>query len=147
MSSYNNTKAVTLIAGEDLRIGQAAGGVYSLLQIENDGDVGKVIKATAVTDTCIGILAEEPRKDATTDGESVTVVLIAAGGIGKLRAGAAITAGQLIVPDATAGRVAGVANVGALAVDSMAIGIALESAVDGDIFSVLLGPIAAPHTA
>lgn len=146
MASYQNTKAVNLIAGEDLRIGQAAGGLYSLLQIENDGGVGKVIKCTAVTETCIGILAEEPRTDATTDGETVPVVLISAGGVGKLRAGATITAGQLIVPDVTAGRVAGVANVGALAVDSMAVGIALESAVDGDIFSVLLGPIAAPHS-
>jgi hypothetical protein len=29
----------------------------------------------------------------------------------------------------------------------MAIGIALESAVDGDIFEILAMPIAAPHTA
>lgn len=147
MASSQHTKAVNLIAGEDLRIGQSAGGLYSLLQIEDDSDVGKVIKTTAVTNTPIGILAEEPRTDATTDGETVPVVLISAGGVGKLRAGATITAGQLIVPDVTAGRVAGVANVGALAVDSMAIGVALESAVDGDIFEVLLGPIAAPHTA
>lgn len=146
MSSSQNTKAVNLIAGEDLRIA-TAGGLYSLLQIEDDSDVGKVIKTTGVTETPIGILAEEPRSDATTDGEAVSVVLISAGGVGKLRAGATITAGQLIVPDTTAGRVAGVTGVGALAVDSMAIGVALESAIDGDIFEVLLGSIAAPHTA
>ncbi len=147
MASEQNTKAVNLIAGEDLRIGESAGGLYSLLQVENDGGVGKVIKTTAVTDTPIGFLAEEPRTDATTDGETVPVVMISAGGVGKARAGATITAGQLIVPDATTGRVAGVTGVGALAEDSMAIGIALVSAVDGDIFEVLLGPIAAPHTA
>ena len=146
MASSQHTKAVNLIAGEDLRIA-TAGGVYSLLQMENDGGVAKVIKSTGVTNTCIGFLAEEPRTDATTDGETVPVVLISAGGVGKARAGASITAGQLIVPDTTTGRVAGVTGVGALAVDSMAIGIALESASDGDIFEVLLGPIAAPHTA
>jgi len=137
--SYESTMAVNMIAGEDLR-----GDVFEILQIENDGGVGKVIKATAVTNTVIGVLGEEPRSDATTDGETVPVVLLQ--GKVMMKAGAAITAGQLIVPDATAGRVAGVANVGALAVDSMAIGIALESAADGDIFEVLAMPIAAPHS-
>ncbi len=142
MASFQHVKAVDLIAGQDLR-----GDVFELLQFEDDSDVAKVIKTTAVTDTPVGILAEEPRTDATTDGENVPVVVIAAGGIAKVKAGATITAGQLIVPDTTAGRVAGVANVGALAVDSMAIGVALESAVDGDIFRILLMPIAAPHSA
>jgi len=137
--SYESTMAVNMIAGEDLR-----GDVFEILQIENDGGVGKVIKATAVTNTVIGVLGEEPRSDATTDGETVPVVLLQ--GKVMMKAGAAITAGQLIVPDVTAGRVAGVANVGALAVDSMAIGIALESAADGDIFEVLAMPIAAPHS-
>jgi len=139
MASYESTTAVNLIAGQDLR-----GGVYEILQIENDGDVGKVIRATAVTNTVIGILGEEPRTDATTDGLTVPVVLLQ--GRVMVKAGAAITAGQLIVPDATAGRVAGVANVGALAADSMAIGVALESAVDGQIFEMLAMPIAAPHS-
>lgn len=141
MASYQNVKAVNLIAGEDLR-----GDVYELLQVENDGGVGKVIKTTAVTDTPVGILAEDPRSDVSTDGYGVPVVLIAAGGVAKVKAGAAITAGQLVVPDVTAGRVAGVANVGALAADSMAIGVALQSADDGDIFEVLLQPTAAPHS-
>lgn len=141
MASYQNVKAVNLIAGEDLR-----GDVYELLQIENDAGVGKVIKTTAVTETPIGILAEEPSADFSTDGYTVPVVLIASGGVAKVKAGGTITAGQLIVPDTTTGRVAGVANVGALAADSMAIGVALESAVDGDIFEVLLSPIAAPHS-
>lgn len=140
MASAQSTTAVNMIAGEDLR-----GDVYELLQVENDGDVGKVIKTTAVTNTPIGVLAEEPRTDATTDGETVPVVLLQ--GVVKMKAGATITAGQLIVPDVTAGRVAGVANVGALAADSMAVGVAMESAVDGDIFEVLAMPIAAPHSA
>lgn len=140
MATTQNTTAVTLIAGEDLR-----GDLYEILQIENDSNVGKVIKATAVTNTIIGVLAEEPQPDITTDGIGVPVILLS--GVVPMKAGASITAGQLIVADATAGRVAGVANVGALADDSMAIGVALESAADGEIFKVLAMPIAAPHGA
>jgi hypothetical protein len=140
MASSQSTVAINLIAGEDLR-----SDVYELLQIEDDSDVGKVIKTTAVTNTPIGILAENPRTDATTDGETVPVVLLQ--GVVKVKAGATITAGQLIVPDTTAGRVAGVANVAALADNSMAIGVALESAIDGDIFEMLAMPISAPHSA
>ena len=142
MASMQNTKAVSLIAGEDLR-----GDVFEILQVENDSGVGKVIKATAVTNTVIGVLAEDPDGTNSTDGETVPVVLISAGGVIMVKAGATITAGQLIVPDVTAGRVAGVTGVGGLAADSMAIGVALESAVDGDIFEVLAGTIAAPHSA
>lgn len=142
MAAYQNVKTVTLIAGEDLR-----GDVYELLQVENDSDVGKVIKTTAVTNTPVGVLAEEPRSDVSTDGLSVPVVLVAPGGVGLMKAGASITAGYLIVPDTTAGRVAGVANSGALAADSMAVGVALESASDGEILRVLMGNIAAPHSA
>lgn len=140
MASYEAARAVNLIAGEDLR-----SDVYEILKIEDDGNVGKVIKATGVTDTVVGILAENPRSDASTDGETVPVALLE--GVVKVKAGATITAGQLIVPDVTAGRVAGVANAGALAADSMAIGIALVSAVDGDIFEMLAMTIAAPHSA
>ena len=139
MASTQATRAVNLIAGEDLR-----GDLHEILQFENDTGVAKVIKATAVTDTVIGVLAEDPDGTATTDGETVPVVMLE--GVVKMKAGATIAAGQLIVPDATAGRVAGVANVGALAADSMAIGVALQSAVDGDIFEVFAMPIAAPHS-
>ena len=129
MASSQATKAVNLIAGQDLR-----GDLHELLQFENDSDVAKVIKTTAVTNSPIGVLAEEPRTDATTDGETVPVVMLQ--GIVKMKAGATITAGQLVVPDTDAGRVAGVANQAALVADSTAIGIALQSAVDGDIFEV-----------
>ena len=139
MAATQSTKVVNLIAGQDLR-----GDFGELLQIENDGGVGKVIKTTGVTNTPVGILAEEPDTAATTDGEIVPVALLE--GVVKVKAGATITAGQIIVPDSTPGRVAGVANVGALAADSMGIGIALESAVDGDIFEVLAMTIAAPHS-
>lgn len=138
--SYESTKAVNMIAGEDLR-----GDVFEALTIENDAGVAKVIKASAATDVIIGVLGEEPRKDATTDGETVPVVLLE--GRVMMKAAGAITAGQIIVPSTTAGRVTAVANTGALGVDQMGVGIALESAVAGDIFEVLAMTIAAPHTA
>lgn len=140
MASAQSTRAVSMIAGEDLR-----GDLFELLQVENDAGVGKVIKTTAVTNTPIGVLGENPDAEATTDGETVPVVLLQ--GIVKVKAGGAVTAGNLLVPDVTPGRVIGVAGVGGLAIDSMAIGVALESAVDGDVFSMLAMSIAAPHTA
>jgi len=130
MAIAESTTVVNLIAGEDLR-----GDFGELVKIENDAGVGKVIKTTAVTDSPVGVIAEEPDAAATTDGETVPVALFE--GIIKVKAGATITAGQLIVPDVTAGRVAGIANQAALVADSTAIGIALVSAVDGDIFEVL----------
>lgn len=142
MASTQNAKAVNLIAGEDLR-----GDLHEILQIEDDGGVGKVIKATGVTNTVIGVLAEEPRTDATTDGESVVVALIASGGILKMKAGGTVTAGDLVVPDTDAGRVVTVADAASLADNSMAIGVALETGVDGDILPVLVGNIAVPHAA
>lgn len=142
MSGHQQPKVVNLIAGQDLR-----GDVYEALQIENDSGVAKVIKCTGVTNTIIGVLAEEPRSDVSTDGYTVPVALVGGGGVLTMKAGAAITAGYLVVSDTDAGRVAGVANAGALAADSMAIGVALQTAADGDQFPVLAMPIAAPHSA
>lgn len=141
--SYESTRAVTLIAGEDLR----TEGVYSLLKFENDGGTAKVVKVTAVTDTAIGILAEGPYSDASTDGLAVSVVMLASGGRAMMQAGGAVTAGQLVVSDTDAGKVVGVADIDALAANSMAVGVALESAVDGDIFEVYLQPMTAAASA
>ncbi len=140
MALHESAKAVNMIAGEDLR-----SDVYEILKVEDDSGTGKVIKATGVTDTVIGILGENPRTDVTTDGLTVPVVLLE--GIVKLKSGGTVTAGGLVVPDSTAGRVVTVANVGALANDSMAIGIALETVADDEIFSMLAMPISAPHQA
>lgn len=134
MSSAQSTVAVNMIAGQDLR-----GDLYEILQVEDDSGVGKVIKATAVTQVVVGILGEEPRTDATTDGESVPVVLLQ--GIVKVKAGGTVTAGDIVVPDVTAGRVIGVADIATLVADSFALGIALQTAADGDIFEMLALPM------
>ena len=140
MASSQSTVAVNLIAGEDLR-----GDVFELLYIEDDSDVGKVIKTTAVAQTPIGVLAENPNADQTSDGETVPVILLQ--GVVPVKAGGTVTAGDILVPDTTAGRVIGVTGVGSLADNSMGIGIALVSAVDGDIFEMLAMTVAAPHVA
>lgn len=145
MKGFQNVKVVNMIAGEDLR-----GDVYEALTIENDGGVGKVIKGAATgTTLIIGVLAEEPRTDVTTDGLAVPVALIGAGGIGLMKAGGTITAGELVISYAgtTPGRVEGLAAIGNLADDGYAFGIALETAADGDIFPVLWQVVVGPHGA
>ncbi len=137
MASYEDCKTVSLVAGGDLR-----GAFAEALTIDSSGQVVKTANATS---HCIGALAEDPARDTT--GLVVPVAVVGGGGVLKIKAGATITAGQLVVPSVTEGRVAGVADVGALADDQMAIGIALEEAADGQIFSLLAQVIAGPHVA
>lgn len=132
------SKNVSMTAGEDL-----SGDVAESLKVNGSG---QVVKTTGATDVIVGVLAEEPADSAV--GTSVQVTPIGAGGIIGMKAGGAITAGQLIVPDATTnGTVAGVANIGSLADDQMAVGIALSAASSGDIVSVLAQTVTGPHSA
>ena len=138
MANYQSCKVVSLPAGEDL-----TGDFAVALTINTSG---QVVKTTSATDHIVGALAEAPKL--ITTGVAVPVALVGGGGILKMKAGAVITVGQLIVPDgSTSGTVAGVADIGALADDQMAVGIALSAAANGDIFSVLAQSIAGPHTA
>lgn len=131
MAVYENVTTVSLIAGEDLR-----GDLGSLLHIENDGGTGKVIKTTLATQAPVGVLAENPFANLDTDGTSVPVTIL--NSVVKMVAGGSITAGQLIVADTgVAGRVLGIANIAAIPAGGAAVGTALESAVDGDVFKVL----------
>ena len=129
MANYQSCKTVSLVAGEDLR-----GDLYEALTVNA---LGRAIKTTDATSHIVGALAEEPASGRDTTGLTVPVAVIGGGGILKMKAGAAITAGQIVIPHATAGRVAGVNSIAALAATQMAIGVALEAAADGDIFSVL----------
>ena len=140
MSSENAAKTIDIVVGEDLN-----GDVYEALTIDSDG---RVIKATAATDVIVGFLAEDPGRTTVDGTDSVPVALVGGGGRVKVKAQAAITAGYLIIPTTTAGRVAGAANIGALIEDQMACGIALEAATAaGDIIEILAMPIGAPHSA
>lgn len=130
MVASQSMKLVSLPAGESL-----AGDIYELLTIENDSNVGKVIKTTGPTVTPIGVLMESV--DATTGADGRTVAVALLQGIVPVKAGGSVTAGQILVADTDAGRVVGVANVAALAADTVAVGVALESASDGQVFNML----------
>ena len=135
MASAQSNIVVNIIAGEDLQ-----GDLHELLQVEDDGGVGKVIKATAVTDLVIGVLAENPDGVEATDGLMVPVMLLQ--GIVKMKAGGVVTAGDVVIVDAgTPGRAITVADIAAMAADSYAVGIALETAADGEIFQCLAMPM------
>lgn len=135
MSSYNSTRAVDLTVGEDLN-----GDVYEALTIDSDG---RVVKASATSDVIIGVLAEDPGRTTVDGVDTVPVDLIGAGGIGQIKAQAAIDAGDFLIPTATAGRVSGVTGLAEIPVDVMACGVALEAATAaGDIISFLAMPIA-----
>ena len=138
MGKHQNVKTVTLPAGEDL-----TGSVGELLTVDANG---RVAKADGVTEVVVGVLAESASRS--TVGDGVAVALIGGGGVLQVKAGAAITAGHILVPTAVDGKAAGVANIGALLVDQMSFGIALEAATaDGQIISFLAQSIAAPHVA
>lgn len=134
MSSSEQVKIISMIAGASFVA----------------ADFGKLVKVTgantavlvaAVTDAPIGVIAEVP----VGIGEELPVAVIGGGGRGLVLAGGSITAGQLVVPAAD-GTVTGVANTGALAVDQMAIGMALADASSGEIFEVMFQSIGAPHS-
>ena len=108
---------------------------------------GQVVLTSAVTDTPVGVIygaASEKTPPAGVGqltypvGSAVSVALFSKGGIMKMKAGASITRGHLVVLDATGGRVAGAANIAAVSNDNWILGIALDAADDGDIFRVIV---------
>jgi len=130
MASHDAVRTVTLTAGGALTNGQ----------VVEVSAARTVVATTAVTSVVVGIAAET-----VASGSDVPVALLE--GIVEVEAGVGgVTAGEICVPDAT-GTVTGVANTGALVADQMGIGIALNTAVAGEIFEMLAQPIAAPHSA
>ncbi len=136
MASSQYVKSVNILAGEDLRTSNSR-GFGTLLTVEDDSDVGKVIGAVAATTFVVGVLAEEPDSTFDTDGENVPVVVIGGGGVAKCKAAGTITAGDLLVAGTNGGAASGGATVGALVADTMSFGVALESAVANDIFEFI----------
>ena len=135
MATTTELKVISLPAGEDL-----TGDGNELLTINA---AGNVIKAAAVTSHVIGVLASNP--GTTAAGDIVPVALIGGGGLGKVKASAAITRGHIVVPTATAGKAAGVANIAALAANQMGIGVALQAATAANevievLFQTIVGP-------
>ena len=127
MATDQRCVVVTLAAGEDL-----TGDIYEVVKLNASG---QVIKTAAATDIPIGVIAADP--GVATVGVAVAVAILGGGGVLKMKAGAAITAGQVVVLDGTAGRVAGVANIAGITNDSLMLGFALDAAADGEILRVL----------
>lgn len=131
MASFENAKSVSLIAGSDF-----TGDLHKLVEVTGANTVDIV---NATTDHVAGVVGEE-----VTAGVVCPVVLLQ--GRVKVLAGGVITAGQILVPAAD-GSVTGVANLGAIPLDSMGVGIALTGGASGEVIEMLAQPIAAPHTA
>jgi hypothetical protein len=106
-----------MTAGEDLR-----NSLNLLVKVDN---TGRVVKTTATTDTVAGVVSVQPYDAETALGTAVTVAQLQ--GIFTVVADAAITAGSLVHPTTTAGRVVGVANAAALPANVSAIGVALNA--------------------
>lgn len=140
MATYQLAETVNLIAGMDLR-----GKKSHVLQIQNSGGVGRVVLSSGPTlvdfQIPIGVLAEEPRTDISTEGHSVPVALLS--GVLKMKAADTITAGDLLqVSGSNDGTVArDFSTIGTFGSGASGVGIALESAVAGDVFEVLAQPL------
>ena len=135
MAYHEAITTITLPQGEDL-----TDDIGSLLTLNSSA---QVVKTANVTDPVVAVLAENP--SSATVGEGVSVVLVGCGGVVPVKAGAAITAGQVIVPHSTDGKANGVANIAGLAANQMGAGFALKAASAADEFiEVLLMVVAGP---
>lgn len=136
MATYDQGKTITLPAGENLD-----GDIYETVKINSSGGV---IKTTATTDLAIGVLAENPGP--TVAGDIVTVAVFGGGGILKAKAAEAITAGEIIAPSDTAGRVDGHPGLSSLVDNRLGLGVATQSAVAGEVFSFVAESIGGSGT-
>ena len=129
MSQYQCVKTLTMIAGENL-----TGDQYELLTVNSSG---QVVKQSTEHGRVDAILAENP--GTTAAGDAVAVVDPHGGGIGLVKAGESISAGDYVHVDGTDGKAQGSSSVTA---GRYYVGIALEAASAADeIIQVKLGPI------
>ena len=134
MSTFQCIKTISVPAGENLN-----GDLYELLTINGSG---QFVKADAATEYPVAILAEDPGRT-TAAGDYVTVMDLAAGGIGLVKAGAAIAAGAVLVPSTTAGHVDDAASLAGIATGAMGFGIAMEAATaSGQVIKFKAHPLA-----
>ncbi len=134
MGASENAMSLSMIAGAAF----AEGDFGKCLEVSADNTVTLV---DGLTDTVVGLLGSAPAAQ----GDTVPVVPLNAGRL-KFHAGGAITAGQILVPAADA-RVTGVANIDAIGVNVMGVGVALEDAVAGQIFEGVGMPLVSAASA
>lgn len=127
MSSSENAMSLSLLAGAAFVEGDF-GKVVTM-----DSAARTVVLAAAATETPVGILGSAPAAL----GDVVPIIPLN-GAIGKVKCGGAVAVGDLLVAAADGEVVDGGANVGALAADVVAVGIALEAGVDQQIIEAQL---------
>ena len=123
MSAFEAVKTLSCIAGSDF-----TGDIYKLVVFDAAGHPPTVELSAAAGDDPIGVITMEAES-----GQVCSMMDLAAGGIGKVKAGGSITAGQVLIP-AAGGLVTGTTKA-ALADGVTAIGIALTAGDSGDVIS------------
>lgn len=131
MATYEATKEVSLPAGADFT---AAANRSLALAIDGNGRC----VACPQGGVPIGTLAMTATHAAV--GSILTVSIFGSGKHVGL-AGGAVAAGGVVVMDATSGQLVTVADPSAIVGNRVGVGIALESAADGERFSFLGQPI------
>lgn len=97
--------------------------------VKFDSADGKVIKAAAATDKVLGVSQQTITAPS---GQRVDVVMA---GIAEVKAGGTITRGDLLTSDASGQAVTAAPAAGS---NNRIIGVALVSAVSGDVFPVMI---------
>lgn len=121
MSAYDGLRTISLIAGEDL----SSTGLHRFGVINSSGQVVKNTTAQGTVDVVIAEAVDAAGK--------VTQCIIPDGGIAKVMAGAAFSAGALISSDNVGRAITHVASVG-----NVVVGRAIEAAAAaGDIVKIL----------
>lgn len=113
----------------------AAGTIDQYTIVKFDASDNTVVEAAAATDSLVGV-AYIPGVSGTqkVSGDRLEVVI---SGVAEVKAGGTITRGALVTSDASGQAVAAAPSAG---VNNQVIGLALVSALSGDVFPVLLAP-------
>ncbi len=131
MAVTQATNSITLVAGEDLRDKQ-----FHLLEIVEFQGIG-VVKLTGQSSRPSCVLSMNPNENIDTNGLGVPVALLQ--GVFKVKSFAGITAGQYVMPSQSVdekGTVTGVDTIYDIPIQTISIGIALETVSAGAVFEV-----------
>ena len=126
MASFEASRAISIVAGEDL-----TGDLHKFVLINASG---KAVLNTVADGPVNGIVGEEVTLD-------VVMPMIVPDGVrAKVVCGGTITAGDYVGSDATALAKTLGTDHKALALDAVIVGTALESGVVGDVIAIQFGP-------
>ena len=122
----------------------SSGGVpelYEMVYIGENARTAVVFDGDSSTAWADGIVMSE------LDSAGRQVIgLIAGGGIGLVKLGATVTAGQVLA-DNGSGKADGGSGIASLSIGRMGFGIALAGGGDNDVIPFIMQPVGGPHTA